>query len=273
MAPRDVKPGAQYADAIVRAINEAQAMVLVMSGSAVDSAHVAREVERAASKRKRIITFRIDGAALSPELEYFLSNSQWIEVPKLGMPAALAKLAVAVGSASTATAGAPALAKPVAKMRRLLIAVALAVGVGIASVLGVHFWSAHYGGTKAPASAAISDTSIAVLPFSDLSEKRDQAYFADGLAQELVDVLGKLPNLRVIGHTSSFQFKGRTGDLSRVGSELGAAHLVEGSVRRSGDRIRVTAQLVRASDGAHEWSGTFDRSLDDLLQVQTEIAM
>src|SRR5271168_2217240 len=96
IAPRDVKPGAQYADAIVRAINEARAVVLVMSGSAVDSAHVAREVERAASKRKSIIPFRLDDAALNPELEYFLSNSQWIDVPKLGMPAALARLKEAV---------------------------------------------------------------------------------------------------------------------------------------------------------------------------------
>src|SRR5271154_2529957 len=79
IAPRDVKPGAQYADAIVRAINEAKSIVLVMSGSAVGSSHVAREVERAASKRKSIIPFRIDNVPLNPELEYFLSNSQWID--------------------------------------------------------------------------------------------------------------------------------------------------------------------------------------------------
>jgi adenylate cyclase len=133
--------------------------------------------------------------------------------------------------------------------------------------------TASDGAAQAPAVLALTDKSIAVLPFADLTEKHDQAYFADGLAQELVDVLGKIPDLRVIGHASSFQFKGKTEDLTRVGSELGAAHLVEGSVRRSGDRIRVAAQLVRASDGAHEWSGTYDRSVDDLLQVQTEIAM
>ena len=92
MAPRDVKPGAPYADAIVRAINEAKALVLVLSGNAVASDHVAREIERAASKHKPIIAFRIDAASLSPGLEYFLSNSQWIDVPALGMPAALAKL-------------------------------------------------------------------------------------------------------------------------------------------------------------------------------------
>src|SRR5216684_3650192 len=88
IAPRDVKPGAQYADAIVRAINEAKAVVLVLSASAMTSSHVGREIERAASKHKQIIAFRIDAAALNPGLEYFLSESQWIDVRALGMPAA-----------------------------------------------------------------------------------------------------------------------------------------------------------------------------------------
>src|SRR5471030_328004 len=84
MAPRDVKPGAQYADAIVRAINESQAVVLVLSASAVASSHVRREVERAASKQKQIVTFRLDAEPLTPALEYFLGESQWIDVPVLG---------------------------------------------------------------------------------------------------------------------------------------------------------------------------------------------
>src|SRR3984957_10918424 len=101
MAPRDVKPGAAYADAIVRAINEASALVLVLSASAMASEHVSREVERAASKHKPVVAFRVDAAALSAELEYFLSRSQWIDVPALGMPVALAKLAEAVAQGAT----------------------------------------------------------------------------------------------------------------------------------------------------------------------------
>jgi adenylate cyclase len=93
------------------------------------------------------------------------------------------------------------------------------------------------------------------------------------LSEELADVLGKIPELRVIGHASALQFKGKTDDLRSVGTQLGAAHVVEGSVRRSGNRVRVTAQLIRTSDGAHEWSDTYDRSVEDLLQVQTEIGM
>src|SRR5271167_2931270 len=104
IAPRNVKAGAQYADAIVRAINEAAAVVVVMSASAMASSHVRREVERAAAKHKQIIAFRIDAAALIPALEYFLSESQWIDALKLGIPAALTKLAEALGSASATSA-------------------------------------------------------------------------------------------------------------------------------------------------------------------------
>ena len=89
IAPRDVKPGAQYADAIVRAINEAKTLVLVLSQSAVGSSHVGREIERAASKHKQVIALKIDAAALTPGLEYFLSESQWINVAALGMPTTL----------------------------------------------------------------------------------------------------------------------------------------------------------------------------------------
>src|SRR6202166_4835382 len=109
MAPRDVKPGAAYADAIVRAINEASALVLVLSAAAMASEHVSREVERAASKHKQVVAFRVDAAALSAELEYFLSRSQWIDAPALGMAGALAKLKEAVGRGSAAAQDNPGL--------------------------------------------------------------------------------------------------------------------------------------------------------------------
>jgi TolB-like protein len=125
---------------------------------------------------------------------------------------------------------------------------------------------------RAAAALAIGEKSIAVLPFVDLSEKHDQEYFADGMAEEILNLLAKLPELKVIGRTSSFQFKGKTEDLRKVGAALGAAYVVEGSVRRSGDRVRVTAQLIDARDGAHRWSETYDRDAKDVLAVQDEIA-
>ena len=123
-----------------------------------------------------------------------------------------------------------------------------------------------------PAAPPVVKDSIAVLPFVDLSEKHDQEYFADGMAEEILNLLVKIPDLKVIGRTSSFQFKGKTDDLQRIGTTLGAAYIVEGSVRRSGDHIRVTAQLIDTRDGTHRWSETYDREASDTLKVQDEIA-
>jgi TolB-like protein/tetratricopeptide (TPR) repeat protein len=120
--------------------------------------------------------------------------------------------------------------------------------------------------------ARATESSIAVLPFVDLSEKHDQGYFADGLAEEIVDLLAKIPGLKVIGRTSSFQFKSNSGDLRKIGATLNASHIVEGSVRKLGDRVRVTVQLIDAGDGTHRWSETYDRETSDILSLQREIA-
>jgi TolB-like protein/tetratricopeptide (TPR) repeat protein len=127
--------------------------------------------------------------------------------------------------------------------------------------------------TSAPTnSSAIGEKSIAVLPFVDMSEKHDQEYFADGMAEEVLDLLAKLPGLRVVGRTSSFQFRGKSVDVRRIGDVLRVSYVLEGSVRRSGDQVRVTVQLLSAEDGAHRWSGTYDAKFDDVLKVQDAIA-
>ena len=105
-----------------------------------------------------------------------------------------------------------------------------------------------------------------------MSAGKDQEYFADGLSEELLNLLAKLPELRVIGRTSSFQFKGRNEDLRVIGEKLNVAHILEGSVRKSGEKVRITAQLIRAADGSHLWSQTYDRTLDDIFVVQDDIA-
>ena len=120
--------------------------------------------------------------------------------------------------------------------------------------------------TRAP------DKSIAVLPFIDLSEKKDQEYFSDGLSEELIDLLTKIPDLRVPARTSSFYFKGQHATIAEIAKALSVAHLLEGSVRKAGNTIRVTAQLVRADNGYHLWSETYDRDLKDVFKVQDEIA-
>ena len=130
-------------------------------------------------------------------------------------------------------------------------------------------------GTSAPpASPGAPDArpSLAVLPFVDLSQAKDQEYLGDGLAEEILNQLTQVPGLRLVGRTSSFSFKGKDDDLRTIGSKLGVAHLLDGSVRKSGDRIRITAQLVAASDSSHLWSKTYDRNLTDVFAVQDEIA-
>ncbi|HSB20193.1 MAG TPA: protein kinase [Anaeromyxobacteraceae bacterium] len=114
--------------------------------------------------------------------------------------------------------------------------------------------------------------SIAVLPFADLSPAKDQDYFCDGIAEELLGALCAVPGLRVAARGSSFQFKGRAVDAREVGKSLGVATLLDGSVRKAGNRVRISAQLVNAGDGYQLWSETFDRSLEDIFATQEEIA-
>ncbi|MDP5054835.1 MAG: adenylyl cyclase, partial [Congregibacter sp.] len=124
----------------------------------------------------------------------------------------------------------------------------------------------------AAATPPVKDASIAVLPFSDLSPDGNQEYFADGISEELLNVLAQVDGLKVAGRTSSFAFKGRNEDLREIGQVLNVAHILEGSVRSQGDKVRVTAQLIQVSDGFHLWSQTYDRNLSDIFAVQDDIA-
>ncbi len=125
----------------------------------------------------------------------------------------------------------------------------------------------------APRIAAVADDrSIAVLPFVNMSGDPENEYFSDGLTEELLNTLVRMGGLKVTGRTSSFAFKGQNTDLREIGRMLHVANVLEGSVRKAGNRVRVTAQLVKTSDGFHLWSETFDRELDDIFDIQAEIA-
>jgi TolB-like protein/Flp pilus assembly protein TadD len=294
IAPRDVKAGALYADAIVRAISCAKAIVLVLSESGIASSHVGKEIERASSKKRPIIALRIDAAPLTPALEYFLSESQWVEAQTGSMEAAYAKLIDAIrdtaprntpavpGQVSAATGRVPG---PKLRFNWILLAVGTVFVVALAALLVDKFSiSSHVAQEKpvattslapaaaVPAQSTISEKSIAVLPFVDMSEKKDQEYFSDGLSEELIDRLTHAADLRVISRTSSFYFKGKQATIGDIAKTLGVTHVLEGSVRKAGRKLRITAQLIRASDGSHLWSQTYDRSLADVFKVQDEIA-
>jgi len=132
--------------------------------------------------------------------------------------------------------------------------------------------SAAIAGAEAPLTP-IKRKSIAVLPFINLSSDPDQQYFADGITEQLLDSLARLPDLLVTARTSSFALKGSTEDVRTIAAMLGVEHIVEGSVRRADNQVRITVQLVRAADGFHLWSQTYDRELDDVFAVQDDVAV
>jgi adenylate cyclase len=114
--------------------------------------------------------------------------------------------------------------------------------------------------------------SIAVLPFTNLSSDPEQGFFSDGMTEEITGALAKIADLRVVARTSAFQFKGENKDMRAVGQALGATHLIEGSVRKAGTRVRITAQLIKTDDGTHIWTENYDRELTDVFAIQEEIA-
>jgi serine/threonine-protein kinase len=182
------------------------------------------------------------------------------------------------GSVSSAISG----VLPSAAERRPWITGAVVGGVLVVVVIAA-FWlgglgrsggegAATSGAASAAAAAESEEGSLAVLPFQNMSSDEQQEYFADGLSEELMSALAKVRGLRVAGRTSSFSFKGKQESLAVIGEQLGVAHVLEGSVRKSGDTIRVTAQLVNAATGFQLWSETYDRTLDDIFVVQDDIA-
>jgi len=120
--------------------------------------------------------------------------------------------------------------------------------------------------------SAVADNSIAVLPFVNMSEDKANEYFSDGISEELLNLLAKIPQLKVAARTSSFSFKGKGVEIPEIARQLRVANVLEGSVRKSGEQLRITAQLVRAAEGYHLWSETYDRKMDDIFKIQDEIA-
>jgi TolB-like protein/DNA-binding winged helix-turn-helix (wHTH) protein len=152
---------------------------------------------------------------------------------------------------------------------------AVAIGVLCVALVGaLWFYGTPRKGDRsaAAATARVPQRSIAVLPFVDLTEAMDEEPFADGMTEELINRLGRIPDLRVPAPRSSFYFKGKKLPVAVIAESLGVAYVLDGSVRKSGSRLRVAARVVRAGDGYIAWSETYDRSFDDILMVQDDIA-
>jgi adenylate cyclase len=184
------------------------------------------------------------------------------------------KIYALVGEGLPATLAEPPLdkkAKPASvtkPSRRILLASVLIV----AAIIGLYAVYSRYLAEPSTVSGVDEIKSIAVLPFVNMSADKDQEYFCDGLAEELLNMLAKVKELRVPARTSSFFFKGKDIDIATIGEKLNVESVLEGSVRKSGNNIRITTQLIKVSDGFHLWSETYDRKLDDIFAVQEEIS-
>ena len=162
---------------------------------------------------------------------------------------------------------APPQATLLAKVRRRKWPI-LATSVLIIAAIAIYFWP----GRNKPNPPALNNTSIAVLPFADMSPDIGQEYFSDGLTEELINSLAKISGLKVAARSSAFQFKGQNEDLRNVGRKLGVANVLEGSVRKEGNRVRITAELTKVDDGFQLWADTYDLEINDVFAAQDKIA-
>ena len=212
---------------------------------------------------------------------------QWTSLPDGATPASFSNHVLSLLTAGTAPKSAPfrpppaVVSRPGSRKAMLAVGLAAVILVVAVSYLAIDkFVLARRPSTEkasavqasAPQTHGIPDKSVAVLPFVDMSEKHDQEYFADGLTEELIDRLSQSSDLKVIARTSSFHYKGRNDDVRTIALALGVRHLLEGSVRKSGKHLRVTVQLLLASDGSHIWSDTYDQLTQDVFKIQTDIA-
>jgi adenylate cyclase len=226
-----------------------------------------------------LVPVAIDGTAeRSAAVPERFRHVQWSRlVEGQGTPAFVNRItALLAAPTPSATAG---LAVPAAELiappqRRNRRAVWSALGIFVLAIaLGGGWLAWRHLWTSAPsAPSSAIQKSIAVLPFLDMSEKHDQEYFSDGLTEELIGMLAHVSGLKVIARTSSFYFKGKQATTAEIARTLNVTHVLEGSVRRSGEHLRVTTQLVRASTGEDLWSETYDRELEDVFHLQDEIA-
>lgn len=276
---REIRAGSDFALEIEREIAAARVVVVLWSDASQQSAWV-RDEGAYGRDRQKLIPICLDDA--EPPLGF-----RQVQSLRLGKAsdrnAVRAELAATVQVFVSGEARVEATPREAPRFRHKRGAILATIGIVVLvlTALLVRGWvnSAdpnRVAGTIpsgiTPHAFSQADQSIAVLPFADMSENHDQEYLADGMSEEIINLLANAPDLLVAARSSSFYFKGKGTKVSEIARELGVAHVLEGSIRRSGDHLRVTAQLIRADKGFHLWSETFDRELSDLFAVQDEIA-
>jgi TolB-like protein len=259
-----------------QALKDAKAVVVLWSKHAVDSRWVRAEATQADRFGTLVpVTIEPCNRPIMFELTHTADLSGWNgDVAAVSWRTFIEGLRRSVGKAALSPVAPSATASAARPLPRgLIIAAALAL---LLIGGGLNWFAQHRGQAPAePTAAAAAQTgpvTLAVLPFADLSQAKDQEYFSDGLTEEILNQLAQNKELRVTGRTSSFSFKGKNEDLRQIAETLGVANLLEGSIRKDGDNLRITAQLIDGKDGAHLWSKTYARELKQVFTIQEEIA-
>ena len=243
IAPRDITPGLDFAEAIIDGIKSSKLFILVYSSNSNNSKQVIREVDRAVHLGLPVINLRLEDVPLSKQLEYYLSSVHWLDAKTPPLEEHINKLSGVVKIL---------LRKDGAREEDL----EKAIRDGILQV----------GQDK---------KSIAVLPFKNMSNDPEQEYFSDGMMEEILDRLFKIGDLKVISRTSSMHYKNSDKSIKEIARELGVANIIEGSVRRIGNKVRIAVQLIDAGTDAHLWSEIYNGDLSDLSRIffiQSEVA-
>ena len=231
IAPRDIAPGSPWAASIMAGVAEADTMVLVHSAASSVSEMVLREVNAAVDGRKQLIPVRIDATPVRDAMQFYLGATHWLDASAGALNLHLADIVAAVAE--------------------------------------------RLGGPARPAAPAVpvlpDGPAIAVLPFQNMSGDAEQAYFADGISEDVITELARFRFLFVIGRNSGFASSGKAVEPRRVAQELGVRYVLQGSVRKAGERVRVSAQLSDGATGAHLWAERYDRTLEDVFAVQEEV--
>ncbi len=243
IAPRDITPGLDFAEAIIDGIKSSRLFILVYSSNSNNSKQVIREVDRAVHLGLPVINLRLEDVPLSKQLEYYLSSVHWLDAKTPPLEDHVNKLSGVVKIL---------LRKDGAREEDL----EKAIRDGILQV----------GQDK---------KSIAVMPFKNMSNDPEQEYFSDGMMEEILDRLFKIGDLKVISRTSSMHYKNSDKSIKEIARELGVANIIEGSVRRAGNKVRIAVQLIDAGTDAHLWSEIYNGDLSDLsriFNIQSEVA-
>ncbi|HUE66375.1 MAG TPA: TIR domain-containing protein [Rhizomicrobium sp.] len=278
--------GQDWRVATAKALQASRIFVLLFSQAAAESEDVAKELAAAIFSKKLVVPVRIENIQPTGAFLYELASRNWVnafentEAKLVELAQSLAKLVKAgvvdesiIPFDRNVGAKTPAQKRSWLKRNPLFIGVAAAI-VMVAALAALFWIYPRPPATVAslPALLRPAGISIAVLPFLNLSSDKEQEFFSDGITEEITSALAKVPGLTVIGRTSAFQFKGENKDMRAIGQALGVSNLIEGSVRKAGNQVRITAQLIKAADGTHLWTESYDRKLTDIFAVQEDIA-